>query len=148
MGPKDEQSMSGAVILALEKAYDAMKEKNTVQSYEDPNSSFGMAKLFVKLPEDQFKKLNELLSQVNRRPVRPEQTVEQKISRANYDDQRPLQNQVDGEDLQSRLTIFRAHQEKSPLSIDSVEENVLREAAVTIVRGFSGSGKVCHTCCA
>ena len=44
--------------------------------------------------------------------------------------------------LKSRLSSFRAHQKKLKLPVDAVESKIPHDAAVTIVRGGTGSGKV------
>jgi hypothetical protein len=99
-----------------------------------------MAKIFATLPDHQVEELAELLDK-----VKPYQ-----LEHSNTEKKSPPSSKVgkvgtikDGAaQLESRLASFRSHQRTTPLPVDSVENLIPHDAAVTIVRGGTGSGKV------
>ena len=147
-GPVDKELNMGvskqeAEVLALEQLRKMIMRKTRTEDIvklmeRKGNDSFGMAKLFVKLPEHQLQDLKDLLQQVEKNPIvmRKENTVDRRRRH-----QRTTAAAQCTFDLKSRLESFRAHQQKYPLPIDSVESDIPQDALVTIVRGGTGSGK-------
>lgn len=124
-----------------------------VAACDRPDSSFGMAKLFVKLPTHQFQGLKLLLAkaQYYSSPIsstRNESAQQQRqrdrdtFERLLASSTRPPKSGQGERALNARLASFRAHQKKYPLPVDSVETRIPHDAMVTIVRGGTGSGKV------
>jgi hypothetical protein len=139
VGPTDASSLGvdrrTAEIFACEVAYDQI---DTVLKhfYQNDQSSFGMAKLFVELPKHQFQELRSLLEQVE--PV-PEQKIRRRKAKLSKESELMLTK--DDERLNARIETFRLHQDRLSLPVDAVEPNIPHGAAVTIVRGGTGSGK-------
>jgi ATP-dependent RNA helicase DHX57 len=103
------------------------------------NDSFGMAKLYVNLPQHQLQQVKELLQEVeaNKIPLKEENIQQYRETRS----RRQIRSRGDAKNLMSRLATFRKFQKDNPLPIDSVEANIPHESLITIVRGGTGSGK-------
>lgn len=128
-----------AEVIALQRLY-AGQIKKSKPFYENDDSSFGMAKMFVKLPKHHFAELSELLTLVKENPVYlPKEPSKYTSSRHS---RRLTQYRDDASIVKSRLATFRSHQRKTVLPVDSVEKKIPYDATVTIVRGGTGSGKV------
>jgi hypothetical protein len=139
-----------ATIIAVERLRYSLRKKNQVfvQAIVDAcdrgkESSFGMAKLFVNLPTHQFQDSKLLLEKVEDYQASSYRKETQQRHR-NLD--RHRSSRRDGEAWKSRLASFRSHQKKQPLPVDSIETKIPHDAAVTIVRGGTGSGKVRTIC--
>lgn len=124
---KPRRSMA---VMALVEAL----EKNTKVS------SFGMAKLFVKLPKHHFEDIQKLVDKLDSDTL--EAIPEKRRKKGRQRDAAKAKVIVDdGDALESRVQVFREHQKELNLPVDSVETQIPHDAAVTIVRGGTGSGK-------
>lgn len=120
-----------------------MKKFNNTCSADlmDPNSSFGMAKLFTRLPEHQFDDMKELLQSVEPYKLRRSK-MKTKRSAAGRGRKEVTSPVVEDEArLQQRIASFRRHQQSLALPIDSIEDKIPHDAPVTVLKGGTGSGK-------
>lgn len=125
-GPKDERSFYSdkrtAGILALEQIYDTLDE-STRDLVSNAKSTFGMAKLFVKLPEDQLRGLQELADLV-------ESSKPPRISTSNKDDrdiepEAEASSESDDEDIVTNEDMSAVIQESTKIeaSEDTLQED-------------------------
>lgn len=146
-GPTDEDAMSitnrkAEIRVLREKVYNRVL---TFGWSEDPPSSFGMAKIFARLPKHQYQELKELLSQVDITTDKPSSSTKNGHTRTERINQR---RQVQDDDLDQqqqqlrhRRRTLEEHQQRVPLPVDTIQHNIPHNAEVTIVRGGTGSGK-------
>jgi HrpA-like RNA helicase len=92
----------------------------------------------VRIPKHQFEELRELLKMVKPKyavvtdsPLKPPR-IQVAKAEDNYDD---------NVELNKRQASLRQAQKKCPLPVDKVESEIPYDAAITIVRGGTGSGK-------
>ena len=140
VGPHDEQSKQidkrTAELRVLRKAFGRFRSLEWEEG-ETP-TSFGMAKLFAALPKHQFVGLTDLLNQVETSLDRDYENMNGKLIR--HDRKRKhLPSNMDEQFLESRLLSFREHQNNCSLPVDSIEDAIPHDAAVTIVKGGTGS---------
>jgi hypothetical protein len=130
-------------------------------------SSFGMAKLFVKLPKHQYAELKQLLGETfpfdsRRYMLAGAAQQNQNRSRSSSSNHRTLVENGGGDDeddeeedahidspgssrsRERRWQTFREHQRRLALPVDAVEPDIPLQAPVTIVRGGTGSGTRCY----
>jgi len=137
---------------ALQRIHHQMVEEkhgtHLLELLEKSNPSFGMAKLFVALPDHHVKRLISLLRYTIKNPlprpsplelITPRQrrqpiTAETTTTAAAADDDDAVQ-------LKRRIEALRRHQRAHPLPVDDVENQIPHDALVTIVQGGTGSGK-------
>jgi hypothetical protein len=108
------------------------------------DTSYGTAKLFVSLPTHQFNDLRQLLDTI---PVYKLPKRHYNVIRRRQPQRRLLRGHNNTKsntdrERQGRIETFRQHQNLHPLPVDSIENDIPHDVAVTIVRGGTGSGKV------
>mmetsp|Transcript_41888 Transcript_41888/g.100602 ORF Transcript_41888/g.100602 Transcript_41888/m.100602 type:complete len:1131 (-) Transcript_41888:798-4190(-) len=116
------------------------KLTDVAELLEDRSTSFGMAKLFVKLPKHRFEEIKKLSDEIEDLA----DSREESGAVRNAGKKRRTHCGSAKEDealLKERVASFRSHQKKLPLPVDQVERQIPDDAAVTIVRGGTGSGK-------
>jgi len=107
----------------------------------DPKSSFGMAKLFTRLPLHQFDDLKKLVSSVEPYKFNKANSNKRRTMSRNSHKAAPAEVVEDEIRLQERIASFRRHQQSLPLPVDSLEDKIPHDSPVTVVRGGTGSGK-------
>eukprot|EP00977_Amphora_coffeiformis_P027211 scaffold34595_cov160-Amphora_coffeaeformis.AAC.21 len=136
----EEEALNFIGVSFRKVARSQSKLSNIAALLDNKPTSFGMAKLFVKLPKHRVKEIMELVEEIEENSEVSKRKAS--VNSRKRCSKKPIIHSKDNEAvLKARVATFRKHQTALALPVDQVEEHIPYDAAVTIVRGGTGSGK-------